>query len=997
MNTQAFRKNPLPGSIAIALGAVGISPVMAQDADEASLMEEVVVTGVKRSLMDSAAIKRDSDGVVDAISAEDIGKFPDTNLAESMQRITGVSIDRSGENGLQGEGQRITVRGIGPDYNLVLLNGRQMPASSIQATTASNSRAYDFANLASEAVAGVDVYKTSMADIPTGGIGATVNIRTHRPLDSDGAVVSLGAKAVMDESAQSTSWTPELSGIYSQTFADGTFGIALTGIYQDREFGYNQAATANGYRSFTGDTNTWGTIPQEGDPGSENIINRPGATDVYGVPQNIVYSFNDVQRERLNGQLVLQWRPVDSLTFTLDYTYSEYTVNTQRNELSAWFNFGASASEWTDGPAAGALYYEEFIGCDRDANGTPTGCSDLAMGGAQYGTKNENDSIGFNAEWIPMDGLGFALDYHSSTAESGADSPFGTSSVIGTAAFTRGNTAVDYSKDFPVLSITLPPGESAPNPADMVTTGTSFRNSLMKSEVEQMDLSGYWDLNDTMTLDFGVTATEVNNRSAFSNFQRDTWGGAGSPNDYPNDIWKPATVRPYFDNLPGSNNANLFNNFFLWDFNEVREYAENALGLELVANDDYTTDRRVKEESTSAYLQWTWAFDIGNMASNLRAGVRYEKTDVTSEALVPTAQKIRWAAANEFSIVFTDPDFTKLTGDYDYVLPNLDFNIEVLEDVIVRASYSQSIGRPGWGDIQGGQTLSQLVRIDAGTGSQGDPGLLPLESDNFDISFEWYYGAGSYVSAGYFLKDVSNYVGVTQIQGTPFNLPHPGQGAWFDEANAATGGEGDLAAIRQYIFETYGDTQYVEITGTDSQGLFTGFIDGIEGQDPAALFNITVPSNQEDAEIDGFEFAWQHFLGDTGFGGIVNYTIVDSDIEYDNLSLNDQFAIEGLSDSANIVAFYDKNGWIARLAWNWRDAFLSGRFDGNGLPNPNYTDEYSQWDAILSYTFNNGVTLFGEGFNLTDEYSRVFQRNDIQTLFVTQTGRRWGLGVRWNF
>ena len=155
MNTQAFRKNPLPGSIALALGAVGIAPapVMAQNADEAGLMEEVVVTGVRRSLMDSAAIKRDSDGVVDAISAEDIGKFPDTNLAEAMQRITGVSIDRGGPGGASGEGQRITVRGIGPDYNLVLLNGRQMPASSLLDTAASTSRAFDFSNLAAEAVA----------------------------------------------------------------------------------------------------------------------------------------------------------------------------------------------------------------------------------------------------------------------------------------------------------------------------------------------------------------------------------------------------------------------------------------------------------------------------------------------------------------------------------------------------------------------------------------------------------------------------------------------------------------------------------------------------------------------------------------------------------------------------------------------------------------------------------------------------------------------------
>ena len=136
MKNETSTLNPLSKSIALALSATAISPVMAQDADsdDEMMMEEVVVAGVRRSLIDAAAIKRDSDGVVDAISAEDIGKFPDTNLAESLQRITGVSIDRGNELGSQGEGQRITVRGIGPDFNLVLLNGRQMPASSLMAT-----------------------------------------------------------------------------------------------------------------------------------------------------------------------------------------------------------------------------------------------------------------------------------------------------------------------------------------------------------------------------------------------------------------------------------------------------------------------------------------------------------------------------------------------------------------------------------------------------------------------------------------------------------------------------------------------------------------------------------------------------------------------------------------------------------------------------------------------------------------------------------------------
>ncbi|HEY5624863.1 MAG TPA: TonB-dependent receptor, partial [Dehalococcoidia bacterium] len=132
-------------------------------------------------------------------------------------------------------------------------------------------------------------------------------------------------------------------------------------------------------------------------------------------------------------------------------------------------------------------------------------------------------------------------------------------------------------------------------------------------------------------------------------------------------------------------------------------------------------------------------------------------------------------------------------------------------------------------------------------------------------------------------------------------------------------------------------------------------------------------------------------------GVSANYTMVDSDIAYVDGSTDDQFAILGLSDSANLVAFYDKNDWIVRLAWNWRDEFLSGTADGNGIPNPVYTEEYHQLDAIVSYTFDNGITVFAEGFNLTDEYLRQHSRRTEQVEYMTKQGPRFGLGVRWNF
>jgi TonB-dependent receptor len=945
----------------------------------------VVIKGIRASLETSLALKRDSQGWVDGIVAEDIGKFPDTNLAESMQRISGVSIDRS-----LGEGSRITVRGVGPDFNMVLLNGRQMPASSIQDTTVSNSRAFDFANLASESIAALEVFKTSRASSPTGGIGATVNIRTARPLDTRETVANLGVKMVMDKSGQNlpdrlkgSTLTPEVSGIYSSVFADGKFGVSLSGSYQKRDLGYNQASVGNGWRSFKGDENNWGTIPQPGTPGSERIVNRPGPNDIYSVPQNLGYSFSGVQRERTNGQLTLQYAPSKDLKATLDYTLSQNKIHTRRNDLSAWFNFGPSSSTWTNGPVAAPLIYSETIA-------PPT--SDIAMGGANFATKNENKSLGFNLAWKASDRLSFTFDAHSSTAESGADSPFGSNNVLGTASFNRGTTSVDFSNKFPVLSIE----GSKIDAALQQVTGSSFRNSYMKSGVDQAQVSGIFKFEDSSRLDFGLAATQVDNRSAFSNVQRDTWGGASSPADYPDSVWQADSIAKYFRNIPGSGNPALFNQFFTFDFNTVRDLAAKAAGDEslYLAAPNFSTDRRTSERSQSAYIQysnsWDWVVPI-----NGAFGLRYEKTSVKSSALVPTATGITWVANNEFAVQYGAPGFTQLKGKYSYVLPSIDLDADLTSRLKLRLSYGETIGRPGWGDIQGGQTLNQLARIDGGTGSQGDPSLKPLKSRNTDAALEYYYAKGSYVAVGLFQKNIKNYVGTSIINATPFNLNTPAGGALFNEAVARGCGNSDLTCIRNYIFDNYAGQRGVTRGPDDANGNRTGTIAGQSG-DPVASFRITVPANQRSDTLKGLELNLQHQFGNSGFGLGVNYTLVTSGLKYNDASLGEQFALEGVSDSANLVAFYEKNGFMVRGAYNWRGKFLAGRFDGAG-PNPVYTAPYGQLDLSIGYEWSKNLSVQAEFINLNDGIQRLYSRNEKQTEFVTQTGRRFMIGARYKF
>ncbi|MED5621102.1 TonB-dependent receptor [Ideonella sp. BN130291] len=959
-------------------------------ATDAAQVERVVVTGIRRSLDTSLSLKRDAQGVVDGIVAEDIGKFPDTNLAESMQRISGVSIDRQ-----NGEGSRVTVRGVGPDFNLILLNGRQMPTAAIEGTAASNSRAFDFANLASESIAALEVYKTSRASTPTGGMGATINIKTARPFDNPGLQASFGVKGMYDQSnarlpeqLRGDKVTPEISGIYSNTFADKTFGIALSGSYQERQLGYSQGGIS-GWRAFRGDENNWGTIPQEGQPGSENITNRPGPNDIYAVPQSIAYSVTAVQRTRINGQLTLQYAPTRDVTATLDYTYSENKLETRRNDMSAWFNFGPSSSSWTNGPVASPIFYSETI----TPNPETGRLSDLAMGAGRFATRNKNDSVGLNVTWKPSDRLSFDFDAHKSTATSGPDSPYGSDAVLGAASFNRGTTRADFSHDLPVLSIQ----GAVADPALMELTGSSFRNSYMKSEIEQGQFRGKYKLGDASRLDFGLSLTDARNRSAYGFVQRDTWGGATDaqgnvigPGPFPDSMWHPDQINRYLGRIDGSGDPALFNNFFIWDFDTARGIVASASGLGNLyqAPSAYTVDRRVKEKSQSAFLQYSTDWELG-VPMGLGVGLRYERTKVTSSALVPTPTGVNWVGTNEFQVVFGEPAFTTLNGTYNYWLPSIDFDADLTDKLKFRASYGETIGRPAWNYIQGGQTLDQLVRVGGGTGAQGNPGLKPLKSKNIDLSLEWYYAKSSYAAVGYFAKNISNYAGFNAATASPFSITTPAGGAMFQQAVTAGGcPQSDLACIRSYIFANF--------NGVGGVNAATGVIPGQPG-DPVATFQITTPVNQRSARLYGVELNLQHLFAGSGFGVAANYTYVNSGLKFNNAGLGEQFALVGLSDTANLVAFYEDDRFNVRVAYNWRDQFLASTTDGLGLPNPTYVEAYSQLDMSMGYKLTQNLSLQFEAINLLDATQRTHGRSEQMVLQNTQTGRRFMVGARYTF
>ena len=985
MPVRNFRKSPVAAAVSVAMA--GGAAYAQQAGPGAQPIEEIVVVGIRQSLRASMDLKRGADGVVDAITAEDIGDFPDSNLAESLQRITGVSIDRE-----RGEGARVTVRGFGPDFNLVLLNGRQMP------TTSGLGRSFDFGDLASEGISAVEVYKSGQADVPTGGIGSTLNIRTTRPLEAPGMNFTAAASGLTDQSTtRGDSFTPEISALFSNTFADDRVGIALSAVRQDRNNGAN-TASVGGWRTFPGQTDNcwcgigpseWGGIPPHTDPNQQN---RPGEGDLYSVPQSIGYELAEYDRVRTNGQLTLQMQAADNLIATLDYTHSEVELTRTYSNLSAWFNFGAQETLWTDGPQASPLTYTENLGG-----------SDYSMGGGEDAWRTQNGSTGLNLLWDVSDRFTVEFDYHNSNAKRAPNSPFGDSALLSTAAYKRDRTTGYFGEHLPVLEL----GLSAPlSPDDMVVTGSVFTNNLSRMDIDQTKLAGAFDFDVDFveSIDFGIQLTEVNNQSAGSVLQRDAWS-AQTPLGAIADLMEPASAADAFSKIPGGNDPRRQTDFFRFDTSDLIARTEALMasgdaniaitttgdmgecGTGLCSSSNFTSDRRTQEDSVAAYFQLNMSTEFGDMPVDMRLGARYESTDVSSQALAPAYTGLVWGSGNEFTAVQGDPDFSALEGDYDVVLPNFDFRIDLTPDLVGRVSLSKTLTRPNYGDIQGGQTINNPVRIGGGTGNRGNPALLPFESQNSDFSVEYYYNDDSYVAVGYFLKDVKNFIGTSSVVEETFGLPHPGLGPLAEEARAATGSS-DAGTLYGWILANRSDAQ-----GVNSA---TGVIAGVPGRDPAAPFNLTVPVNIEQATMKGWELVVQHNFGDTGFGLIANATLVDADVGYDNFSLAQQFVLTGLSDSANFIAFYDRDGISVRLAYNWRDAFLAGTGQNNvGAGPPTYVGEYQQLDLSASYWINDNMNVYFDGLNLTDETTHVYGRHPFQTLFAGQAGPRYNFGFRY--
>lgn len=900
------KRTALAVAISGALG--GYSQVAAAQDTAEQEVEVITVTGMLSSLKSSMLDKKESDVVSDGISAEDLGKFPDLNVAESLQRITGVSIDRSG-----GEGQQVTVRGFGPQFNTVLVNGRQI-------ATDSAGREFNFDIIAADQITGADIFKTSTATLQEGGIGGTINVSTARPFDYDGLQIVGSVKGMYESLSEETS--PHASFLVSNTFNDDTMGVLFAVSHSERDVQINRIETA-GWR------------------GGQTISNsRDGVlfTNAY-IPRNWDQIVDEQERTRTNASLVFQFAPSDDINITLDGFVSKFEVKSQVTDLASWFEPDRVGSATIDPETGTLLQFTQDVGL-FESSGDPA--TDF-VSHTRNSRDVSNDGFGLNVEWAITDQLQATFDVSTSSAENdraGRDR-FNVVGIINNYQFDgTGGTPTVTHDGF---------GNGSLPDANLARLHYNEKGNQFSDEDEITELKADFvyeaDGDVFEKAEFGIYRQEREKKSfqIFGNQCQFCGYGTAAPLDVLN--FREYTAENYF--------SGLIDTFYTYDGDAYVDYlADQGYPIEpTLQNNRYA----VEEDITSLYADFTFGFDIDDMPVVINLGARYSTTDVKGNAVqsdivnvVPTSDQTL------FANVFGPARDISESSSYSNLLPSLNVKLELQDDMVLRFAAYDSLTRPTLSQLSPATTFNEPRRQNL-TAQGGNEALKPFTSENWDISYEWYYGDASLFSFAFFHKEVDDFI---------------------------------ITRTGEEVFDMTGRTA----PDFACEGEFCSDAEELVGSQE--VYSVTRPQNSEEITVTGYEIALTHIF-ENGFGFTANATIVDSDVELGD-DQTTAFALEGLGDSQNLIVFYEADNWQARVAFNNREGFL--RLVDNGFNGePVNTDTFGQWDISASYDVNENISVFFEGINITEEELVQTGRFANQVYNIEDNGSRYAVGVRAKF
>jgi TonB-dependent receptor len=694
----------------IAFVAVSAPAAAQTTADtEAAEVEELVVTGFRRSLAVAREQKREANITADVIVAEDMAKFPDLNLAESLQRLPGLAINREA-----GEGRRVSLRGLGPDFTRVQLNGMEVlgnvdsPMDSRGQT--SRDRAFDFNLFASELFSRVEVRKSFSAEQDEGGMAGTVGLYTAKPFDYDGRRTALSLQAGTNTATQD--FQPRVAALFSQNW-DDKFGVLVSAAWSQRqteEQGYN---TYSPSRVTAGGTNISRLSPADQAKlnAGELVFQRGNRLSVWNADQ-----------ERLGVTVALQWRPIETLTLTLDALHGEFSNERQELHLATRASQASTILGGTvrhsgitqAAPTLNEIRYDRFNSVVyADVDNTV-----FATETRRQTTENTFDQVVLSGEWELTDR--FTISGHVGKEKSDYDIP--VSDKFYTEAF--GGLITDYTVG----------QNSARNTYKWDTTDPSnyraheidFSATYQSTELENAELNAAWRIDDFATLKAGVSFR------GFTNF-----GFQQVTDDLLRTQWENGTVDDRINDVAEVFDGHDDQSWIIVDWDK----ALSKFGVTRTLGAPRSI-YEVTEDTKAAYVQLDWNGDLAGMGFRGNIGLRAYETELTSSGV-----------ANVGPI--------KVTEEYDGVLPALNAVLEITEDFQIRAAVARNINRPALTAY----AMNGTVSLDNATGfvtvNVGNPDLEPYTSDDFDVSAEWYFNTVGMLAVGAFYKDIDNLV-VTQ-------------------------------------------------------------------------------------------------------------------------------------------------------------------------------------------------------------------------------------------
>jgi TonB-dependent receptor len=720
-NTQ--KKTPVT-LLALSIGLALSGTALAQDAGTTNPtdLDTVTVTGYRASVEKALDIKRGEAGVVDAIVAEDIGKFPDLNLAESLQRIPGVVITREA-----GEGRNISVRGLGPDFTRVRINGMEAlttVGAGDQSGGTNRGRGFDFNVFASDLFSQLLVRKTASADVEEGSLGATVDLRTARPFDYDGFTFAASGQAGYNAMAEKAD--PRMAALISNTFADGTFGALLSVAYSERQ------ALEEG-----SNTGRWANGPSNGGFSATSPFAAARSADVYH-PRFPRYVQMEHEQKRLGVTGTLQWKPSDATEFSLDALYSKIDATRDEHYIEA-ISFSRNRDS-----ATGALRRP-----DRDGKPSMIVKNGVIENNALvYGefdnvdirSENRHDEWSTEFKQLSLNGQhrfgdDFTLSGKIGISRSKHENPVQTTVIMD--KYDVDNYSYDYrgNSRFPTLNYGIDPT----NPAGWELAEIRLRPQYVDNDFDTGQLDFNWNISPGFRLKGGVLAkdytfktTELRRASelAVPNF-------ADGTKIVPVDM----TTQAGLKGINGSPS-----NWVVPDLNAIADQFDiySNSGIFAVAPRANNV-RSVEEKDRGAYLMGEFSTELGSLPLSGNVGVRYVRTKQSSTGLSTLAS----------GTVSTTENRT-----YNDTLPSFNLVAEVSPDFLIRLGAAKVMSRPGLGSLTPGATVA--VAGGARTISSGNPDLEPIRATNVDLGFEWYFSEGAMAGIGLFYKDIESFVQTTR-------------------------------------------------------------------------------------------------------------------------------------------------------------------------------------------------------------------------------------------